>query len=410
MLLLLFFVITISILDRQVLSVVAPILRDQFHLSNTQYGEILFCFLAGMTVGQIPVGIMMDRLGPRKSFVIIVCLWSLANMGHIFMNSVFQFCILRFLLGVGECGAYSGGTKVISQWFPPEDRAFAGGLFNSGSLAGAIIAPPLVVYLTLHAGWRQSFLIPSLAGMLWVIPWLRTYWVPSQHPKLAKEMHTSTPSPAPPITGGPGLLQLLALPAVWGVILMRAFASPVTNFYWYWLPEYLKRQRGMSFEMLGILSWLPFFAGGVGNIGGGWISRYLIKHGMTLDRARKLVIGVSIALSGCAVLVPLTSSTAVAVSLICIASLGINSFAANLIGVYTDLFPQTVLARVVSLTGIGDGVVSMTTMLLTGIVVDRFSYLPVFLAAGLLPLLSVAAFFLLVRRVRPVESLAERIA
>lgn len=396
---LLFLLIAICILDRQILSVVAPVLSSSLHLSNSEYGEILFCFLAGMTVGQIPVGMMIDRIGARRGFVIIFCVWSLASIGHAFMRTVPEFGALRFVLGLAECGAYSGGTKVIAQWFPPEDRAFAAGIFNSGSLAGAIVAPPLIVFLMLHFGWRVAFVLPSLAGLLWIFPWLRSYWEPWRHPRLLQNSASCGPSPAATPTGSPSVLHLLTFPVVWGAILMRAFASPVTNFYWYWLPQYLRHQRGMPMAMVGLLAWLPFFAGGVGNLGGGWISRWMVKRGYSLNVARRTLFTATILLAAIAVLVPLSTSNAAAITLISIASLAINAYAANLIGLYTDLFPHHWLARITSLTGIGDGVMSMATMLLTGIVVDRFSYEPVFIAAGALPFLALSAFFLLVRRV-----------
>ena len=396
---LLFLLIAVCILDRQILSVVAPVLSASLHLSNSEYGVILFCFLAGMTVGQIPVGIMIDRIGARRGFVVIFCVWSLASIGHAFMHSVAQFGALRFLLGLAECGAYSGGTKVIAQWFPPEDRALAAGIFNSGSLAGAIVAPPIIVLITLHYGWRAAFVLPSLAGLLWIVPWLRTYWEPWRHPQLRHALPQHS-APSVPKTGtDPSVLHLLTLRAVWGVILMRAFASPVTNFYWYWLPEYLRRQRGMSLAMIGLLAWLPFLAGGIGNLGGGWMSRWLVKRGYSLQATGRLLFTSTVVLSAAAVFVPACSSNFAAIALISLASLGINAYAANLIGLYTDLFPHEILARIVSLTGIGDGVMSMVTMLLTGIVVDHFSYLPVFIAAGILPFLALAAFFFLVRRV-----------
>ena len=184
---------------------------------------------------------------------------------------------------------------------------------------------------------------------------------------------------------------------------MRAFGAPVTNFYWYWLPEYLKRERGMSLAMIGLWAWLPFFSGGLGNIGGGWLSGRLIARGWPVNSARKTVLTAAVALSLLAVLVPGAPSTSGAIALICVASLGINAFAANLMGLMTDLFPQVILARVSGLTGVGDGIMSMTTMQLTGVVVDRFSYLPVFAAAGVFPLVSLASLLLLVGHIRPIQ-------
>jgi MFS transporter, ACS family, hexuronate transporter len=401
---LLFLAITINILDRQVLSLVAPVLRDELHLSNSQYGVIVFFFLLGMTLGQIPVGILVDRIGARRSFVAILAWWSLASLLHAFARSMTHFSALRLMLGLGECGTYSGGVKVIGQWFPQRERALAAGLFNSGSLAGAIVAPPLIVFLTLRYGWQAGFLLPSAVGLLWVIPWLKTYWEPWKHPRLSQTERAQATQATAAQTGiAPPISTLLGIRAVWGVILMRAFGGPVTHFYWYWLPEYLKRERGMSLDMIGLFAWMPFFSGGVGNIGGGWLSSWLIARGWTVDRARKTACIAAGSLAFVAVLVPASPGATSAITLICLASLGINAFAANLMGLLTDLFPQQILAKVSGMTGLGDSGMSMLVMLLTGVVVDRVSYYPVFIGAGLFPLISITALLTLVRTIRPVQ-------
>ena len=413
-LLLLFFAMETNILDRQVLSLVAPVLRDEFQLSNTDYGRIVFCFLLGMTLGQIPVGMMMDRLGPRAGFCVIFVGWSLANLLHGLAGTLLQFCLLRLLLGLNECGAYSGGVKVIGQWFRPAERAFASGLFNSGSVIGAVVAPPLIVFLMERFGWRAAFVIPSVVSLVWLVPWLRLYWEPERHPKLVGGGTTSASSaaraeagpPEGPAAGSgpqPSILLLLALAPVWGVILIRAFGGPVTHFYWYWLPEYLKREREMTLAEIGAFAWLPFLCGGIGNIGGGWLSSRLIRRGWTVNRARKTVMVMGGALCLLAIAVPFAPTAAAALAIICLASLGINAIAANLMGLIADLFPQQVLARISGMTGVGDNVVGMLMMLLAGIVIDRFSYTPVFIAVGLLPVLSLAALMVLVGTVRPIS-------
>src|ERR1051326_2208512 len=363
---LLFFAITINILDRQVLSLAAPVLRDQFDISNTQYGIIVFAFLLGMAIGQIPAGTLLDRVGARRGLAFLILWWSASNLAHAFMRSVLQFSAMRFLLGIGECGNYSAGIKVIGQWFPVKHRALAAGFFNGGSLAGAILAPPLVTFLLLRYGWRSAFLLPSIAGALWVIPWLFTYWEPWKHPALrvngrsvAAAQRIEDLEPQPPT------LALLHSSAIWGLILMRAFGAPVSHFYWYWLPEYLKHGRGMSLETIGLTAWLPFLAGGIGNIGGGWLSGALIGLGWDAADARKVLLtGATIACVP-AVLVPLAGGPVSALALISVASLAINAYAVNLVSVITDLFPQRLLARVTGMTGVGDNVLSMDAMLLT---------------------------------------------
>ncbi|MBI1792447.1 MAG: MFS transporter, partial [Acidobacteria bacterium] len=165
---LLFLATVINFVDRQALSVVAPVLRDQYRMSNQQYAFIVASFQLGMTLGEFPMGMLMDRWGVRRGFTFAVVWWSMANLLHGAARSVMHFSLLRFWLGTGECGNFSGATKVIAQWFPPRERALGVGIFNGGTMVGTIIATPLVVWLTTRFGWRVAFIVPSLLGLLWI--------------------------------------------------------------------------------------------------------------------------------------------------------------------------------------------------------------------------------------------------
>lgn len=384
---LLFFSIAINLLDRQVLAVLAPTIRDELKLSNTEYSYVVTCFLLGLTLAQVPSGMLIDRAGPRFGLPVLMVIWSMANGLHSIARTVTQLSVFRFLLGVGECGNYSAGVKVISQWFPAKERALAGGIFNSGTVIGAFFAPYLIVKLSAAFGWRMSFVVPSLLGLVWILPWL--YWYRDRQSESVSVVRA-------PI--GP----LLRMRQVWGAVMIRAFAGPVVHFYWYWLPEYLKRERNFSMEMIGLYAGIPFLFAGLGNLAGGWFSGMLIGRGQSVDRARKTafaICGVLCLISG---LVPLTPGEASAMALICLATFALGASVANHIGLLTDLFSPPVLARLTGLTGMCEGVVNMTVTLATGIVVDRFGYLPVFVAAGLMPAIAISGLFLLVRRVERV--------
>ena len=174
---LLFASIAINLLDRQVLSVMAPLIRDELRLSNADYSYIVFCFTPGLTLAQVPAGMWLDRRGPRWGLPAIMAVWSVANGLHALARNLWQFGLFRFLLGIGECGNYSAGVKVISQRFPAQERALAGGLFNSGTVIGAAIAPSILVAATGAYGWRMAFVIPSLLGLVWIVPWVLVYRV-----------------------------------------------------------------------------------------------------------------------------------------------------------------------------------------------------------------------------------------
>ena len=144
---LLFFATVINFVDRQTLSIIAPVLTKEFGMSSTQYGMIVAFFQLGMMLGEFPMGMLMDRWGARRGFTFAIVWWSLASAMHGLANSVLQFSFLRFWLGTGECGNFSGSTKVVGEWFPPKERALGVGIFNGGTMVGSVIAPPLVVRL-----------------------------------------------------------------------------------------------------------------------------------------------------------------------------------------------------------------------------------------------------------------------
>ncbi|MBM3740033.1 MAG: MFS transporter [Acidobacteria bacterium] len=386
---LLFLSITINLLDRQVLSIMAPLIRDEFKLSNAEYSNIVFAFMLGLTLAQVPAGLWLDRRGARWGLPSIMLLWSAANALHATARSVWHFVAFRFLLGIGECGNYSAGVKVISQRFPAHERALAGGLFNAGTVIGAAVAPFALVAISKAYGWRMAFVIPSVLGLLWIIPWVLFYRDQAPAPRAQQAKASFWP--------------LLNLRQVWGVMMMRALAGPVVHFYWYWLPEYLKRERNFSMDMIAQFAGIPFVFAGLGNLFGGFLANRLMQRGWTADRTRKLAFTLGTAMSVCSMLVPFAPDQNTALALICVAAFGLASTVANHIGLLGDLFDPKVLAGVTGLTGLAEGIINMCIQLATGRVVDRFSYLPVFIAAGAMPMLALVALFLLVRRVEPVQ-------
>ena len=389
---LLFLSIAVNLFDRQVLSLMAPLIRDELELSNQQYSYILFFFLLGMTLFQIPAGQMIDRKGARFGLAAIMLWWSVANGLHALARNLWQFCTFRFLLGAGECGNYSGGIKVISQWFPAHERALAGGIFNAGTVIGAAAAPLIIVPIGMSWGWRSAFVIPSALGLIWLIPWLLTFRDRVPEGGIAKPGAAALP-----------LAALFARRQVWGAVLVRALGGPVTHFYWYWLPEYLKRERNFSMEEIGMTAWAPALSAGLGNVIGGGVSGYLMRRGMSVDGARKTAFVIAAALACCSIATTFVESSMTALAAMSIATFGVATMAATHIGMLTDLFDDKVLARLTGVTGAGEGLVNMVLMVAVGVVVDRFSYGPVFVAAGLMPLLALGSVFVFVRKIERVD-------
>jgi ACS family hexuronate transporter-like MFS transporter len=414
---LLFLATIVNYLDRQTLSVLAPLLREHFGMSNSDYSRILFAFLVAYCIMQSGSGVLMDRLGTRAGFALALGWWSAAAMLHSLAGSVLGFGILRFLLGMGEGGNWPGAVKAVSEWFPAKQRAFAIGFFNSGSCLGAVLAPPLVAWVALHWGWRMAFLVTGSGGFLLLVAWIVMYHPPEKHPWVSRaelevirqgrdfsmEVADSEGPPAGEMSLPGRRWSLLSKPPVWTLIISRMLADPVWWFYVFWLPEYFRRERDFSLAMIGYLLWIPFLTADLGNFFGGGLSGYLIKQGWPVLRARKTVMLASATAMLAGIPAVFSASSTMALVLISLTTFAYASWASNILTLPVDLFPQHIVATVSGMSGTGAALGGMMFMLITGVVVDHFSYVPIFLAAGLMPLMAATVILLGIDRQRPLQ-------
>jgi ACS family hexuronate transporter-like MFS transporter len=385
---------TVNFMDRLVLGSVAPTLQSTLHFSSTQYSYIVFAFALGMMLGQIPAGALIDRIGFRAALPGLFTGWSLTNALQALARTVGAFSGLRFVMGMFECGNYPAGVKAVGELFPADQSAFALGIFNSGSILGSVIAPPVVVFITIHFGWRAAFFLPSLIGLIWLLPWF-----------MACRPGANRRAEVPAAQVKISLHNLLRLRQVWGVILMRGFGGPVTTFYWFWLPLYFVRGRGLTLGSMAGMASLAYLLGGVGQAGGGYFSGWLIRRGHSVDAARKFTftLGGVIAIL-CTFLVPMAGSAREADLLAGMGVLGANIMSNIIIVVITDVFPRSAQARVTGMTGVAEGLMNMGMSLSTGFLVDHFSFLPVFISVAALPAVSLWGLFGWVRRCQPMSS------
>jgi ACS family hexuronate transporter-like MFS transporter len=403
---LLFLATVINYIDRQTLSIAFPVIRDQYGMSNTDYSQIVFAFLLAYTIMQVVSGKVIDWLGTRKGFALFISWWSVAGLLHALSQSVMQFGLFRFLLGMGEAGNWPGAVKAIAEWFPPKERAVAAGFFNSGSSLGAVIAPPLISWIIIQFGWREAFLITGGIGFIWLAAWLFLFQVPEKHERLtAEELGRIRAGREPETAARERSLRWIDLfrhRQLWGLMLGRILSDPVWWFYVFWLPEYLKRQRDFSIAMIGMFAWIPFLAADIGNFVGGGASSYLIKRGWKVGTARKAVMFISAVAMVAGIPAALTPSAAYSLALISLATLAYSSWAANMITLPTDIFPRESVASVYGIAGTAAGIGGMIFTLLTGVVVDRFSYLPIFIAAGILPIIAALVVVALIGEVEQI--------
>ncbi len=385
---LLFAITVINFIDRQTVSVLAPLIKAAFHLSNEAYGRIVAIFQFGMMGGELPMGLVMDRWGCRIGMCAAVCWWSACTGSQAFVRSGTQLAISRLGMGSTECGNFSGGIKAVSETFPVKERTLAIGIFNSGSVIGAVVAPPLIVYLAQHDGFRTAFFVPASLGVLWIVLWWLAY------PKHGTHEVKGTEKAQIP------LKMMLQRSSTWAVMVCRALIGPVIQFYWYWLPSYLYSARHMSMTRIGELSWIPFFLGSVGGVAGGWAAGWLERRGASLPRVRKVTMYFSSGFCLASFAVPFVASPVVALMVISLAIFAHNFLSANMYGAITDLFADEEVGRATGLSGVASGLTGLLFPLLTGYLVDQGSYRFVFMIAALMPLAGTIALFVLARQYR----------
>ncbi len=228
------------------------------------------------------------------------------------------FILLRFLMGISQCGNYSAGIKALAGLFPAATRSRAGGVFNAGAQLGSVIAPPIVVFLASQFGWRMAFVIPALLGLLWLIPWLTMFPDKATMTAVATKPAGASSARALPLTLG----QLIGNHKVLGLFLIRVFTGPITTFYWTWLPLYLRTGRGMSFLAVGFFASVPNLIGMGGNVVGGLITDRLVKVTGSVDRGRKIAFACAFSLGALSMTMPFVSNDYLAVLLMGLALFG----------------------------------------------------------------------------------------
>lgn len=376
-----FWATVINYLDRQTLSVAAPVLREQFHMSNVDYSRVVFAFLLAYTIMNGVSGPLIDRLGTRLGYGLCVAWWSIAAALHAFSRGALSLGAFRFLLGIGEAGNWPGAVKVVAEWFPENERALAAGIFNSGSAVGAILAPPVVAFLLLKLGWEAAFLFVGLTGLVWLAFWWKIYRTP------AAPAGQASPPPAP-------VRALLRTRFVWAFTASKIFMDPVWYFYIFWFPEYLKRVRNFDLASIGKYAWIPFLVAGFGNLLGGWLSGFLLKRGASVTVARKSSVTFFAFLMTSAIPAVLAREAWLAIAFVSVAMLGYTGSLANMLSFPADVFPGNAVASVYGLASMGSGFGGMIFTLLTGWVIDHYSYTPVFFGFGVVPLLCAAILWM----------------
>jgi ACS family hexuronate transporter-like MFS transporter len=372
--LLLFLATTINYIDRQILALLKPILDDQLHWTNEEYGTVNAAFQAAYAVGLLLFGAFIDRVGTKIGYAVSIAAWSLSAIGHAFVGSVRGFLTARVALGLSEGGNFPSAVKAVALWFPRKERALATALFNSGANVGAVAAPAMIPFIALKWGWQSAFVVAGIAGMLWLFLWIPFYNVPEKIKRVSASELEHINSDQETAAGGPavGWLTILRYPQAWSFIVGKFLTDPVWWFFLIWLPDFFKKTRGLDIKKSWLHLVIIYVIVTVLSIVGGWLAGYLVKRGFSANRARKTAMLI-FALSVLPVLLVTKLGDWGAVLIIGIAGSAHQAWSANLFTTVSDMFPKRAVASVVGIGGTAGSIGGIIFPIYAGKLLDRFT-------------------------------------
>ena len=354
----------LNYLSRNALGVLAPVLKAQFHFSTAQYSYVIGAFQLAYTLMQPVCGLVIDLLGLRFGYALFAALWSAASMMHGTAGGWLSLAGWRAALGFSEAAAIPAGVKAVGEWFPAEQRSVGVGWFNAGTSIGALLAPPVVIGLSLAFGWRAAFVATGAAGFVWAGLWWLLYRSPE-----------GTPAPKVDRTTLNELRAIARRPAFWSIAVPRFLAEPTWQTFSFWVPLYLFQVRHMDLRSIALFAWLPFLAADLGGVLGGYLSPWLMKRfgtGLIRSRVAGVAFGAALMIApGC---IGLARDAYGAIALFCIGGFA-HQMISGLINTLTvDVFPAETRAGTNGLVGMAGWTGGLLFSLAVGALSDTLGF------------------------------------
>jgi len=378
---LIFFATTVNYLDRQVIGILKPLLESDLGIGEKDYSHIIMAFQLLYGVGMVIAGKLIDKFGTKIGYGVSVILWSIAAMGHALARGVWGFGFWRGFLGISEAGNFPAAIKSVAEWFPKKERALATGIFNSGTNVGAIIAPLAIPAMVVAWGWQSAFIITGAIGFIWVVLWFIFYEVPQKHKKVSAGelayIHSDVDEQAETKEKVPWI-KLLQYRQTWLFFIGKGLTDPIWWFYLFWIPGWLSTVRGAGLDVksFGLPLAFIYTMTTVGSIGGGWVSGYMIKRGMSPFNARKYTMLIFALL---VIPIVFAQSPSIgnwgAVCLIALAASSHQAWSANIFTTVSDAFPKKAVSSVTGIGGMAGAVGGAFISYIAGGILEHFKEL-----------------------------------
>lgn len=389
--------IAISYFDRQTLPVAIAAIQHNIPISDEQFSYLQTAFLLSYAALYVGGGRLLDLLGTRRGFTLIMLWWSIACALH-GVASGFGFLLgARFLLGMGEGGGFPAAIRVVAEWISPEHRSTAVGIINAGTAVGSVLAPPLIGLVVFYNGWRMVFFLSGIVGIAWVLGWITSY--------RDKSVEASVDAlDTPPLVRRSRFGKLLSIRSVQALVFAKLMSDSAWYFLLFWLPKYLYDARHFDIKQVSYYAWIPYAASGIGSLLGGYFSSTLLRRGLTLDRARKMALGLSAALMPVVMLVPLVP-VHLALALFSIAFFCQQSWSGLVMTVPADIFPLSAVGTVSGFVGFGGAMGGAIFGIVAGYLLQHgFGYQTLFILVGSFHLIGFVAIVLVGGKIQPLGS------
>lgn len=385
----------LNYVDRQTLSILAPTVQKELAMSDLDYAHIVQMFLVAYTLAYLFVGRITDWLGTRLSLALFVTWWSVANMLTGFVQSISQFGVTRFLLGLGEAGNYTAAPKAVSEWLPTHERALGVGIYTAGAMVGATISPPLIGWLGLRYGWRAAFVATGALGFIWLVAWLLLNKRPADvaGSDSAISDHGVTPS-----RGSLPWRTILTQRSVWTLIFARMLTDPVWYFYLFWFPKYLSDDRGLVLLQLAQIGWIVYLAADFGSVLGGIASGRLVRSGASAVSSRLTIMRWAAAIVPAGAIIALQPSLELTLLLAALVAFCHLAWQVNVTSLVVDLYPSHQVGSIFGAVAAGSAFGGILSTQAIGYLVTEHSYASVFLLMSVLHPLALLVTFTLRRR------------
>jgi len=375
---LLFFATTINYIDRQIIGYLKPVLEKEFSWTETDFAHIVMAFTAAYAIGLLVFGRLIDKMGTKLGYTVIIIIWSVAGMLHAIARNALHFGIARVGLGLGEAGNFPAAMKTVSEWFPKKERALATGIFNSGTSVGVVVALLIVPWILSHYSWHEVFWITGALGFVWLLFWLFFYDLPSKQKRLSSDEYKLITNGNESEVKTEGAIKshkwykLFTYRQTWALITGKGLIDPIFWFFLFWLPSYFSSTFKLDLTRPSLELMIIYAATTIGSIGGGYFSSMLIKKGWPVIKARKAALFIFAVFEFSIILARYTTTAWVVVAIISVAVAVHQAWATNVFTLASDMFPREVVSSVVGIAGMAGAVGGILFPLMVGFLLDEF--------------------------------------